>query len=118
MNCDTSEVALTSPERRSRSIFVGENGIRAGWSALIFLAIFVVLVFISALPFFSFIHFQVKRGDPQPAYVAMVQEGVSAALVLLATWIMSRIEKRPVRVYGMRERRSFRGLSGAVSGDL
>ena len=98
MNFNTSEAALTSPERRS--IFVGENGLRAGWSALIFLAIFVALVFVSALPFFSFIHFQVKRGDPQPAYVAMVQEGVSAGLVLLATWIMSRIEKRPMGVYG------------------
>ncbi|MBV8630186.1 MAG: CPBP family intramembrane metalloprotease [Silvibacterium sp.] len=81
-------------------MFVGNGGLRAGWSALIFLGIFAGLVFISALPFFSFIHFQVKRGEPQPAYVAMVQEGVSAALVLVATWIMSRIEKRSFRVYG------------------
>ena len=100
MDINTSETALTSPEHRSRPIFVGENGLRAGWSALIFLAILVGGVFITALPIFPFLHFHVAKGAPQPAYVVIVQDGVLAGFVLLATWIMSRIEKRPMRVYG------------------
>jgi len=100
LEINTNETALFSPRHEPGSIFVGEDGLRAGWGALIFLAIFFALLFVSALPFFSFIHFHVKRGDPQPAYVAMVQEGLVAGFVLLATWIMSRIEKRPMRVYG------------------
>jgi len=90
-----------APAKRGlRWVFLGEDGIRAGWSVILFIAIFAVLEVIAALPIFPFIHFHVERGAPQPAYVAMVQEGVQAALVLLATWIMSRIEKRPMGEYG------------------
>ena len=97
---NANEAALTSPEPGQRSIFVGENGIRAGWSAFIFLAILIAGVFFTALPIFPFLHFNLPKGAPQPAYVVIVQDGVLVALVLLATWIMSRIEKRPMGVYG------------------
>jgi membrane protease YdiL (CAAX protease family) len=105
------------PKRGAHWIFVGKDGIRAGWSVLIFIAIFVALEFIAALPVFTFIHFKVQRGAPQPAHVALVQEAVQAFLVLLATFIMSRIEKRPVLVYGYAGRARFvRFLGGIVCG--
>ncbi len=105
------------PERNERWIFIGNDGIRAGWSALIFIAIFIALEFIAALPIFTFIHFRVERGAAQPAHVALVQEAVQAILVLLATFIMSRIEKRPVTIYGYSGRARFvRFLSGIVCG--
>lgn len=106
------------PPRDSRWIFVGNNGIRAGWSVLLFIAIFLALEFIAALPIFTFIHFPVERvRQPQPPYVALVQEGVQATLVLLATFIMSRLEKRPASVYGYAGGARFiRFVSGIVCG--
>ena len=114
---NTGEVAEPSPKHDARWIFIGRDGMRAGWSVLLFIAIFVVLEVIAALPIFPFIHFYVERGAPQPAYVAMVQEGVHAALVLAATWIMSRFEKRPMGEYGYSGRaRLLRFVAGCFWG--
>jgi membrane protease YdiL (CAAX protease family) len=105
------------PRRGAHWIFIGSNGIRAGWSALIFIAVFIALEFIASLPIFSFIHFKVARGAPQPAHVALIQEMVQALLVLMAAFIMSRIEKRPVAVYGYAGKARFvRFLSGIACG--
>ncbi len=107
----------TEPARGLRWTFIGKDGLRAGWSALLFIAIFIVLEFFAALPFFTFIHFHLKRGAPQPAHVALIQEAVQALLVLLATFIMSRIERRPVAVYGYAGKARFtRFVSGTVCG--
>ena len=111
------QTEISEPKRDPLWIFIGNNGIRAGWSALIFIAIFLALEFFAALPIIPFIHFPVERGAPQPAYVALVQEAVQATLVMLATFIMSRIEKRPVAVYGYAGRARFvRFASGIVCG--
>jgi len=76
-----------------------------------------MLEFIAALPIFTFIHFRVERGAPQPAHVVVVQEAVQALLVLLATFILSRIEKRPIAVYGYAGKaRLVRFLGGIVCG--
>ena len=105
------------PKSSTHWIFIGDDGIRAGWSALIFIAIFIALEFIAALPIFTFIHFRVERGAPQPAHVVVVQEAVQALLVLLATFILSRIEKRPIAVYGYAGKaRLVRFLGGIVCG--
>ncbi len=109
--------APEEPKHTARWIFVGNDGIRAGWSALIFLAIFIALVFLVAVPFFTLMHFRVERGAPQPAYFALIQDGVMAILVVLATFIMSRIEKRPVAVYGYAGKAKFvRFVSGIFWG--
>lgn len=102
------------PKHDARWIFIGGNGIRAGWSVLIFIAVFIALEFTAALPFFTFIHFKIRRGDPQPAHVALVQELVQAILVLLATFIMSRIEKRRFGVYGYAGNAGFMRFLGGV----
>src|ERR1700758_1450902 len=119
MTEELTQTELTEPGRGARWIFIGNNGIRAGWSALIFIAIFVGLQFIVAVPIFTFLHLRVERGAPQPPHVALVQEAVQALLVLLATFIMSRIEKRSVAVYGYAGRaRLVRFVSGGASGFL
>jgi uncharacterized protein len=104
------------PKRGMRWIFIGDHGIRAGWSALIFIGIFIALEFVAAL-LFTLIHFKVDRGAPQPPHVALLQELVQALLVLLATLIMSRIEKRPVSTYGYAGKGRFvRFVSGIAWG--
>ncbi len=88
------------PKRDVRWIFKGQNGIRAGWSALIFIVIFLALAILTSLLIHYLFHPHGHHGAPMPVHVALAQEGVQAALVLLATFIMSRIEKRPVASYG------------------
>ncbi|QNI33339.1 CPBP family intramembrane metalloprotease [Alloacidobacterium dinghuense] len=114
---ELTQIVTAEPERDSPSIFIGAHGIRAGWSALIFIAIFLALEFIAALPIFTFIHFRVEQGAPQPAHVALIQEMVQVCLVMLTTFIMSRIERRPVAVYGYAGKaRLIRFLSGLLWG--
>jgi len=97
----------TEPKRDAHWIFVGGDRIRAGWSVLIFIAVFVTLTVIVAIPAFSLMHLHVDRGAPQPAYAVLLQEAMQALLVLLATLIMSRIEKRPIASYGYAGKAKF-----------
>ncbi len=87
-------------------IFVGKDGIRAGWSLLIFILI------ISAIGFCARVVGR-KLGAPDPGksgaeltpLFAIAGEGVPFLLVLLVTWIMAKIERRPNSVYGFGDRR-------------
>jgi hypothetical protein len=111
------QTGTTEQQRDVRRIFIGKDGIRAGWSALIFIAILIALVFIVAVPAFRLMHLHVDRGAPQPAYIALIQEAMQAVLVLLATFIMSRIEKRRMAIYGYAGKAKFiRFLAGIFWG--
>jgi membrane protease YdiL (CAAX protease family) len=100
-----------SKSRVLRGLFVNEQGLRAGWSVLIFLAIVVVL---SALGGKLLGHFFPDKHT----LVVSTQILTEATLLLalfIATWVMSKIEKRPVLSYGLtdsrRLRRFFFGLA-------
>ena len=102
-----------SKSRVLRGLFVNGQGLRAGWSVLIFLAIVVVL---SALGdtlvghFFPAEDMHVVSPDTQIPREAAVVLGL-----FIATWVMSKIEKRPVLSYGLTDsrmvRRFFFGLA-------
>ncbi len=92
-------------------LFVGANGLRAGWGMLIFIVLFAVLGF--AATFLS-AKIQHKPFPPksQPAAAAnapakeqpprsmILGEGLSFLVVLLTTWILSKIERRPNSRFG------------------
>ena len=102
-----------SKSRVLRGLFVREQGLRAGWSVLIFLAIVVVL---SALGgtlvgrFFPDEDMHVVSPDTQ-----ILREAAVVLGLFIATWVMSKIEKRPVLSYGLTDsrmvRRFFFGLA-------
>lgn len=82
--------------------FVGENGIRAGWRLLMFVAIIAGL-FYGKLHVYGMLRVHVPSPDDEwifPGY-----DGANAAvnfiLVVIATLIMSKIERRPFNVYGL-----------------
>jgi membrane protease YdiL (CAAX protease family) len=86
---------------RFRKVFVGKEGLRAGWGVLIFVALFAVLMFIATV-----INSRLHPGQQRPTSVTVislsfgyVQESILAAAALLSTWIMSKIERRG-RTYG------------------
>jgi len=102
-----------SKSRVLRGLFVREQGLRAGWSMLIFLAIVVVL---SALGgtlvghFFPDEDMHVVSPETQ-----ILREAAVVLGLFIATWVMSKIEKRPVLSYGLTDsrmvRRFFFGLA-------
>ena len=80
------------PKRGVRWIFIGNDGIRAGWGALIFIAIFVALTFAVGALVSVLFHPHMQRNAPIPWRLALVQEAVRTVLVLIAAFIMSRRE--------------------------
>jgi uncharacterized protein len=102
---------------RLRRVFVGEQGIRAGWSALLFLTIYRVLDAIVTAALGHCISLDVK--GPIPLTLALVQESGDVLNVFLATWLMAHIEHRPLLSYGYTgDHKVIRFMGGAISGFL
>jgi membrane protease YdiL (CAAX protease family) len=94
-----------APEpRHLHRIFFGDEGLRAGWGILLF-----VLLCLGSNYAISLLHLLPSQphtapGQPSPELSpvsSIVGEGVVLVLVSLATLILSRIERRPIGVYGL-----------------
>jgi len=91
----------SAPRSSFHWVFFGPDGLRAGWGLLTFIAIFAILGFGIN---FTLRRLGVPRTDPAAELsplLGILGEGGSFLLVLLVTWIMSRIEGRPQSVYGL-----------------
>lgn len=102
------------PPSRLHTIFMGPNGIRAGWRFLIFLVIFGVLqnlfrLAIVRIPYVQGVFKEVQSGTLTPAF-GLIFESSFVVIIFLATFIMSRIERRSVFSYGL----PFRGAFGKL----
>ena len=130
-----SGAALAAPPpSKFSNILVGPEGIRAGWSIILFLALFGTLLL--ATGFMSYriqklVHRHPASAAPatsQPLPATRPNAGLSAGYVfsneavpfvsvLVATWLMGKIERRPASAYGFRPRHRTRFFwSGLVSG--
>jgi len=96
-----------SVRRYVRKAFAGPGGIRAGWRLAAFLAIFIGLIAV-----LSFIARTLSHTKPSPVTVLepgsmLHNESVALLVLLFATWVMSRIERRRIADYGLPLRRPF-----------
>ncbi|HZD77913.1 MAG TPA: CPBP family intramembrane glutamic endopeptidase [Acidobacteriaceae bacterium] len=102
-----------------RWVFFGSDGLRAGWSALSFLVIVLLLGKITMTIVSKFIlhgHHMDPNAPTSPERAA-IGEVVSLLLVLVASWIMARIEGRRLAVYGYSGRSKLaRFVAGGVWG--
>jgi uncharacterized protein len=117
------------PEREQPSssrlvmVFCGVRGLRAGWRLLIFFAILGTLSWIATL--ISRAAFHVPKGQAT-AQGLLASLGwwmsrtrvLGLASLLIASWIMARIEGRRFGDYGLRLKQAFRGAfwRGAAAG--
>lgn len=107
---EPDQVQLVPPRKFTvRSIFVGAEGLRAGWSLLIFLALMAALLKgVSVIG--NLLHLVPKQsagnGEIAPTF-ALVSESIPFLATLFVTWIMSKIEKRPNSVYGLGGKRAL-----------
>lgn len=100
------EPAPVASPRPANVVFFNDRGLRAGWRLLIYFAMIAILVFaVNALN-----RFLRQAGNAAAAAqlsqfaqsIAMaVSELIAFLVVLFLAWIMSRIEKRKVGVYGL-----------------
>jgi membrane protease YdiL (CAAX protease family) len=98
-----------------RRIFISEQRIRAGWSALLFVGIFQGLEMGTALVLGRFI--SLKPSGPIPPALALIRESWEILVVFAATWVMARIEKRRVLSFGfVGSGKLIRLVSGAIWG--
>ena len=102
---------------RLRWVFVGEQGLRVGWGALLFVAIYLSLEAAVTKVLGHFILLDMK--GPIPLRFALLPESCEVLVVLIATWVMARIEKRPLLSYGYSgEHKLIRLVSGMAWGFL
>src|ERR1700688_3859055 len=92
-----SVAALPKPN----SMFVGSDGLRAGWGFLLYLCMVVVMVF-------------ALRGLSKPmhalkgsVWLPLVQEALFAMVAFLPALVMARIEKRNFGTYGLPSAQAF-----------
>ncbi|MGP8259544.1 MAG: lysostaphin resistance A-like protein [Acidobacteriaceae bacterium] len=105
------------PGLPSREVFVGRDGLRAGWSLLIYFVVIFALVaggrvLIGALRHHATVAKPAAAAQsskpsapaqdaPMPIGTLLIAEGISLFVVAVATWVMGKIERKPYSVYGL-----------------
>ncbi len=82
-----------------KKVFFNSRGLRAGWRLLIFVGIFVALSFVTDWIVTRIFHPQQRPFLDPVSFIEA--ETTSLVLVLIAIWIMARIERRRFQAYGI-----------------
>lgn len=116
-----SDITPASPvPDRSPAFFFGQHGLRAGWSLMIAAILFSFLMwgFVSALHASHLVPSHAMEHSPGPLPV-FLSESAAFLSIAIVTWIMSKIERRPLSVYGLGgSHKSSRLIHGAIVGLL
>lgn len=108
-----SSLPIPAPDRQTagavpiRRIFLGPDGIRAGWRLATFVLLFAALQYVIVqrgmrlIPGAVEIAREAQVGGVLTPQFQLVFESAIFLVALLAAWIMSRIEKRPLGTYGI-----------------
>jgi hypothetical protein len=99
------EPILPTEESGVHWVFIGKDGLRAGWSLLIFIALFAAFMFCANVIGHK-IHPPAPRtgstaSEIPPSPGLFIGYSITVLVTFLVTWIMSKIEQRPVSVYGL-----------------
>ena len=105
------------PQSFFHRVFIGKQGIRAGWSIGIFfllMGLFTAAFFIPTITLLK--HYNISPEDIQPLSACATEFAAFLGL-LTATMVMSRIEHKPIIFYGLEGTRRFvRFLYGLFCG--
>lgn len=91
-------VAASQTSGNIKLIFYGAQGLRVGWKVLLFAAI-VITLFLATHPLLNLVAPRSPTG-PISLQMDVIHEFWLALLVLAATSVMARLERRPLRSYG------------------
>jgi membrane protease YdiL (CAAX protease family) len=108
----------TSPRKRTvRTAFIGTQGIRSGWSMLIFLGVVMAQILLTRVPVNHLLHYMNHTQSLQ-WWVPVVSVAFPALLIFVATAIMAKIEKRPVLSYGFTGERKLSRFALGIAGGV
>ncbi len=110
MNSDATLIAAPIPGPKPpllRTIFIGQDGLRAGWSLLIFFAICAAISFPISFLARRFHAPKLAMGTEISPLSGITVEGLNFCVILFAAWVMSKIERRPAGAYGFGDGRRF-----------
>ncbi len=86
-------------------IFLGPQGLRAGWASLLFATLLVLLTLFLNLLAKLFVHSpRPTQGNPVPPPTLILSELVTVGAVLLVTFAMSLLEQRRFGSFGLGDR--------------
>lgn len=90
-----------------RKVFIGKDGLRAGWSLLIFIALLAAVAF-----WVRVIGRKLHLPDPDklsviPLVGGLLFGGLNFLVIFIISWVMSKVERRPAAVYGFGDPRKF-----------
>lgn len=111
------EAALATevPVHDARWVFFGPQGLRAGWGILLFAAIWFALSQAAEWVLVPLLNVNMSQPIP-PGKGVLIEVGQFIPMVI-ATWLMSIIERRPVLAYGYQgEGKALRLVSGIAWG--
>jgi membrane protease YdiL (CAAX protease family) len=105
------------PSSRLHWVFFGADGLRAGWGLLLFIAMAFAIGFCAKM-ILRKLAIHPPAGGEISLLAGILAEGIPFVLILLITWIMSKIERRPNPVYGLGDGRKlphfFAGLAWGI----
>jgi uncharacterized protein len=117
-----SRAPLYTPDKLRRGkgslgaiIFVGNQGLRAGWSALLFICLVLALGFGASALERAITH--THKSQTSAPIEDLLHESALLLALFIATLIMARIERRSVFSYGFQDdRKLIRIISGTIVG--
>jgi membrane protease YdiL (CAAX protease family) len=102
---------MTDTKRGLKFLFVGPNGIRAGWRLIIFTAILIGLVIaLDHVATWTLARLGIEIPDGLTAPSFLLSDSVALVAVLLAMLMMKTIEHRSLAEYGVPVRNPFCGF--------
>lgn len=98
----------TGRESAGRKMFIGPNGLRAGWRLLIFMLMVVAMSAVARMIVAKFFnHLDINPAKMTPTII-IVPDALFCVLVSVSAWVMSKIEGRRFGEYGLPLKRAFR----------
>jgi membrane protease YdiL (CAAX protease family) len=91
------------PERQANTIFVGQDGLRFGWSLLLYAVFFLTLAYATQI----LVQIVGLANNPRSPQFVAVEELVSFGSAYLAALLMARLEQRPAGAYGLPLHQAF-----------
>jgi len=92
-------VVPSQPEPFLHSVFIGPDGLRAGWRFAIYLVAFFALLSLITFATRPFLH--LKLHQTPPVWVFLLGEFESLVAAVLPAFALAKYEKLPFRAYGL-----------------
>jgi membrane protease YdiL (CAAX protease family) len=87
------------PKPFLHSVFIGPDGLRAGWRFAIYLVAFFAVLYLMTLATKPFLH--LKPHQVPPVWVLALGEFESLVAAIIPAFIMAKYERRPFAIYGL-----------------